>query len=98
VRKSPDEGRLKDIMKILRQTLFIAILTICASFAAFAQSRDDKQKTPPKDGERPLVRVKEKDPPPPREGRPPRNDNRNNDNKNKKPEATNLNLLRFWQE
>jgi hypothetical protein len=87
---------VKDIMKILRQTLFIAIITICASFAVFAQKERDEKRTPPKNegGKPPVVIVKDKDPKPDR----PRKEDRNNDNKNKRPESTNLNLLRFWQE
>jgi hypothetical protein len=95
VRKSQDEGGLKDIMKILRQTLFIAIITICASFAAFAQSnRDDRQKTPPKGEKPPVVVVKEKGEKPKQDR--PRDGNRNNDNRNKRPQSMNQNLFRLW--
>ncbi len=81
-------------MKILRQILFIAIITICGSFAAFAQNRDDKQKTPPKGEKPPVVVVKEKGEKP-RDDKP-RNEDRNNDNKNRRPQSINPNLFRFW--
>ena len=82
-------------MKTLRKALFITIITICASFTAFAQSRDEKR-TPPKDEKKPPVVVVKEKGEKPRER--PRNEDRNKDNRNRRPESTNLNLLRFWQE
>jgi hypothetical protein len=73
------------MMRIFKQLLFIAIITVCTSFAAYAQRQDDKR-TPPKNERPPRVVVKEKDDKDkPKEDRPRDNDRRN-DNRRGRPE------------
>jgi hypothetical protein len=74
----------ENMMKILKQLLFIGIITVCTSFAAHAQRQDDRRKPPPKDPP-PKVVVKEKENDKPKDDRP-RNDDRRNDNRGRRPE------------
>lgn len=77
------------IMKIIKQLLFIAIITICASFAALAQDRGDKQKRPPKDP--PPVVV-----PQPKKGEKPKEDKpKNDENRPKKPQSMVFEVLQM---
>jgi vacuolar-type H+-ATPase subunit F/Vma7 len=72
-------------MKILKQLLFITVITICTSLAAYAQKQDEKR-TPPKD-KPPVVQVPDrKKDEKPKEGEKPRGDDRRNDNRGRRPE------------
>lgn len=84
-------------MKFLKQTLLIAIITICASFAVFAQqNKDDKKKTPPKDGTPPVGVFKpKKDEKPKDEKRGEDRNNDNRENRDKKPQSNFPGVLRF---
>ncbi len=68
------------MIKIIKQLLFITLITIGASCAAFAQNKDDK-KTPPK-GIPPVVVVKQKEPEKPKDEKP-----KNDGVKPKKPQS-----------
>ncbi|MGI8555642.1 MAG: hypothetical protein ACR2LT_04720 [Pyrinomonadaceae bacterium] len=69
------------MIKILKQLLFITIITLCASFAAFAQKNDGDKKPPPKDPP-PVIVVKPKE----KDSDKPKDDNGGkSDKKPKKP-------------
>ena len=75
------------MMRILKQMLFIAIFSACASLSVMAQDQGGKR-VPPKDdkGRPPVVVIKEKDDKnKPREEKP-RDDDRRNDNRGRRPE------------
>ena len=82
MRKNSSRKEVKSaVIKILKQLLFITILSLCASFTTFAQRGNDNR-TPPKE-KPPVVVVKPKEP------EKPKDDNRGGDDKKpKKPQAS----------
>ncbi|MDQ6787945.1 MAG: hypothetical protein M3033_14155 [Acidobacteriota bacterium] len=69
-------------MRALKQLVLVAAFIFCISMSASAQNNDGK-KTPPKDGQPPVVVVKGKD----NREKPKEDKNRGNDNRGKKPQA-----------
>ena len=60
------------MVKILKQILFVTALSLCAFLTAFAQQKDDDNKTPPKTNP-PVVVVK------PKESEKPKGDDKSGD-------------------
>lgn len=69
-------------MKIFKNLLFAAILSLCAVLSVAAQSDDDK-KTPPK-GKPPVVVVKPREPEKPKDDK---SKDKDGDKKSKKPQS-----------